>query len=80
MVLASVMTLVVVQHGESYTIPLSRRAPEIFTRSASASTTTSLNSMGSDQIERPEDEDTPEFKEYLRTLLKMQANRAKSGL
>ena len=38
-----------------------------------------LNSMGSDQIARPDDEDSPEFKEYLKALLKMQATRAKSG-
>jgi hypothetical protein len=36
-------------------------------------------SLGSDLLPRPDDEDSPEFKEYLRTLLKMQANRAKSG-
>ena len=39
-----------------------------------------LNSMGSDQIARPDDEDSPEFKEYLKALLKMQATRAKSGI
>ena len=39
-----------------------------------------LNSMGTDQIERPEDEDSPEFKLYLKALLKMQATRAKSGM
>jgi hypothetical protein len=36
-------------------------------------------SLGSDLLERPEDENSPEFKEYLRSLLTMQANRAKSG-
>ena len=36
-------------------------------------------SLGSDLIERPDDEDSPEFKEYLRMLLKMQMNRAKTG-
>ena len=35
--------------------------------------------VGSDQLFRPEDEDSPEFKEYLKNLLKMQANRAKTG-
>ena len=39
-----------------------------------------LKSMGSDQIARPSDEDSPEFKEYLKALLKMQATRAKSGM
>lgn len=38
-----------------------------------------MASMGSDAIIRPEDEDSPEFKEYLKQLLKMQANRAKGG-
>ena len=37
------------------------------------------NVLGSDQLQRPEDEDSPEFKEYLRALLQMQASRAKSG-
>ena len=36
-------------------------------------------SMESDSLERPEDEDSPEFKNYLRALLQMQANRARSG-
>ena len=40
---------------------------------------TSLNSLGTDVLERPEDEDSPEFKEYLRQLMIMQANRAKLG-
>ena len=40
---------------------------------------TSLNSLGSDVLERPDDEDSPEFKEYLRQLMIMQANRAKLG-
>lgn len=35
--------------------------------------------MGSDVLVRPDDEDSPEFKEYLRQLLRMQANRAGSG-
>ena len=38
-----------------------------------------MSSMGSDALERPDDEDSPEFKEYLKQLLKMQANRAKGG-
>ena len=41
--------------------------------------TTILNSMGSDMLVRPENEDGPEYQEYLRQLLAMQANRAKSG-
>jgi hypothetical protein len=36
-------------------------------------------SMGSDALQRPEDENSPEFKEYLKMLLKMQANRARTG-
>lgn len=39
----------------------------------------SASSMGSDALERPDDESSPEFREYLRQLLTMQANRAKSG-
>lgn len=35
--------------------------------------------LGSDLLERPDDEDSPEFKEYLRKLLQMQATRAQSG-
>ena len=31
-------------------------------------------------IIRPDDEDSPEFKEYLKQLLKMQANRARAGI
>lgn len=46
---------------------------------SSATSTTSLSAMGSDQLYRPEDEDSPEFREYLKTLLKMQANRAQTG-
>eukprot|EP00981_Chlorochromonas_danica_P009347 scaffold2636_cov176-Ochromonas_danica.AAC.1 len=45
-------------------------------------TTTILHaqaSVGSDALQRPEDENSPEFKEYLRQLLAMQANRAKTG-
>lgn len=41
--------------------------------------TTKLNSLGTDLIERPDDEDSPEFREYLRQLMSMQVNRAKSG-
>lgn len=40
---------------------------------------TRLFAVGSDLIARPEDEDSPEFKEYLRQLMKMQATRAKTG-
>jgi len=39
----------------------------------------SLANLGSDELIRPDDEDSPEFKEYLRALLRMQANRAKQG-
>ncbi len=39
----------------------------------------SLGTMGSDVLMRPEDENSPEFKDYLRNLLKLQANRAKTG-
>lgn len=35
--------------------------------------------MGSDILVRPKDENSPEFREYLKNLLKLQANRAKSG-
>jgi len=38
-----------------------------------------LSALGSDLLFRPEDEDSPEFKEYLKNLLKMQTNRAKTG-
>ena len=40
---------------------------------------TRLFNIGSDALVRPEEEDTPEYKEYLKALLKMQANRATSG-
>ena len=40
---------------------------------------TKLHSLGTDLLERPEDENSPEFKEYLRQLMSMQVNRAKSG-
>ncbi len=39
----------------------------------------SLGTMGSDVLVRPQDENSPEFKDYLRNLLKLQANRAKTG-
>ena len=39
----------------------------------------SMGSMGSDVLERPDNEDGPEFREYLKRLLKLQANRAKNG-
>ena len=38
-----------------------------------------LRSVGSDVLQRPDDEDSPEYKEYLKNLMKMQANRAKLG-
>jgi hypothetical protein len=40
---------------------------------------TVLHSVGSDVLQRPEDENSPEFREYLKNLMKMQANRARSG-
>jgi hypothetical protein len=40
---------------------------------------TKLANMGSDELVRPDDEDSPEFREYLKALLKMQANRSKQG-
>jgi hypothetical protein len=36
-------------------------------------------SMGSDALQRPEDENSQEYRDYLKSLLKMQANRAKNG-
>jgi hypothetical protein len=36
-------------------------------------------SLGSDLLERPDDEDGPEYREYLKALLTLQANRAKTG-
>ena len=36
-------------------------------------------SIGSDQLMRPEDEDSPEYQEYLRQLLQLQATRGKTG-
>lgn len=47
--------------------------------SSSSSSSTALASVGSDLLQRPEDEDSPEFREYLKNLMKMQFNRAKSG-
>lgn len=38
-----------------------------------------LGSIGSDVLVRPDDEDSPEFREYLKALMKLQATRAKSG-
>ena len=35
--------------------------------------------IGSDALHRPDDEDSPEFREYLKKLLEMQMTRAKSG-
>jgi len=40
---------------------------------------TRVYNLGSDELVRPDDENSPEFKAYLRKLLQMQANRAKSG-
>lgn len=36
-------------------------------------------SFGSDSLDRPDDEDSPEFREYLKKLLEMQSLRAKTG-
>lgn len=38
-----------------------------------------LKSMGSDILSRPDDEDSPEYREYLKQLMKLQMNRAKQG-
>eukprot|EP01038_Epipyxis_sp_PR26KG_P007791 gene7791-10585_t len=40
---------------------------------------TRLYAVGTDALVRPEDENSPEYKEYLRMLLAMTANRAKVG-
>jgi hypothetical protein len=37
------------------------------------------SAFGSDMLARPDDESSPEFREYLKQLLKMQANRARAG-
>lgn len=37
------------------------------------------STTGSDALYRPDDEDSPEFQEYLKKLLQMQRNRAKTG-
>lgn len=39
----------------------------------------SYGTLGSDALIRPEDEDSPEFRVYLKKLLEMQSNRAKAG-
>lgn len=39
----------------------------------------SLGTMGSDILVRPDNEDSPEFKEYLKNLMRLQANRARTG-
>ena len=57
---------------------LQRRLTPVSPSSPSPSST-ALSSIGSDLLPRPEDEDSPEFKEYLKNLMKMQYNRAKSG-
>lgn len=56
-----------------------RTAPCLALRLPVELSTTRLSSMGSDVLERPEDEDSPEFREYLKNLMKLQANRARSG-
>jgi len=39
----------------------------------------SLGTLGSDILVRPDDEDSPEFKDYLKNLMRLQANRARTG-
>ena len=38
-----------------------------------------IGSMGSDELFRPDDENSPEFKIYLKKLFEMQSTRARSG-
>ena len=69
--------LVLLLGGLNFTLlsqALQTRLPMAIARHSMA-----LNSLGSDIMPRPEDENSPEFKEYLRNLMKMQANRAKTG-
>ena len=49
------------------------------TKSYQIRLTSALRSSGSDILARPTDEDSAEFRDYLRNLMKMQANRARSG-
>ena len=35
--------------------------------------------MGSDLLQRPEDENSPEFAAYLKQLMSLQVNRSKAG-
>jgi hypothetical protein len=49
------------------------------TRPSQVRYVSALKSVGSDVLQRPSDEDSPEFRDYLKNLMKMQANRAKSG-
>ena len=48
-------------------------------KSNRAAVQTILYGVGSDVLQRPEDENSPEFRDYLKNLMKMQANRAKGG-
>ncbi|CAM6031728.1 unnamed protein product, partial [Sphagnum compactum] len=41
--------------------------------------TTHLRNLGTEVLIRPDDENSPEFKEYLRQLMRLQANRAQMG-
>lgn len=49
------------------------------TKSIQRQRNVALRSVGSDLLQRPEDEDSAEYRDYLKNLMKMQANRAKSG-
>lgn len=49
------------------------------TRSCLQRFSTALPAIGSDILQRPEDEESAEYRDYLKNLMKMQANRARSG-
>lgn len=51
----------------------------LLTKSCLVRFNTALPAIGSDILQRPEDEDSPEYRDYLKNLMKMQANRARSG-
>lgn len=51
----------------------------LLTKSYQIRHTSALRSTGSDILQRPDDEDSAEFRDYLRNLMKMQVNRARSG-
>lgn len=38
-----------------------------------------IGHLGSDELQRPEDENSPEFQQYLQKLIEMQSLRAKAG-